>query len=204
MSLLLPGPTSLRHGSSDDHPYRLRVDQFLEMVKTGILTADDRVELVEGVLVAKMGKNPPHILAGKRIFRALSAALPAGWHAAKEDPIQTPDSVPEPDCSVLRGADENYRDRLPQPGEVALVVEIADASLNRDRQGKQRVYARAGIPCYWLVNLASRQIEVHSDPTGPSDEPKYRNVQYLGPFDRVALILDAREVAQVEVAALLP
>jgi Uma2 family endonuclease len=204
MALLVPESTSLPCSPPDENPYRLRVDQYLEMVRVGILTADDRVELLEGALVAKLGKSLPHILAGKRIFQALVDVLPDSWHVAKEDPIRTADSVPEPDCAVLRGAAKDYPDRLPQPAEVALVVEIADASLNRDCQGKQRLYARAGIPVYWIVNLVSRQVEVYSDPTGPVEEPSYRDVQYLRSGDRVTVILDAHEVAHLEVDSILP
>jgi hypothetical protein len=80
--------------------YRLSVEQYLEAVRLGVLTEDDRAELLEGVLVAKMGKNPPHVVATKLLCAALARILPAGWHVAKEDPLRTEDSVLEPNVAA--------------------------------------------------------------------------------------------------------
>src|SRR5690348_16945463 len=81
--------------------FRFDVEQYLEMVRLGIFANDERVELLEGLVVAKMGKEPPHVFTTKRVFAALNAAAPGGWHVAKEDPIRLATSVPEPDCSVI-------------------------------------------------------------------------------------------------------
>ncbi|MBX6312718.1 MAG: Uma2 family endonuclease [Isosphaeraceae bacterium] len=204
MPIVTETPMAKEARAPFDPLFRLGVEQYLEMVRAGILTPDDRVELLEGILVAKMGKNPPHILATKRILRALAGALPAGWHVAEGDPIRTPDSVPEPDCAVLRGTDEDYRDRLPEPSDVALVVEVAETSLARDRGLKRRAYALPAIPTYWLANLVDRRIEVYTDPTGPADEPAYRAVAHFGPGDEVPLMLEGREIARLAVRDLLP
>jgi len=190
--------------ASDPKLFRLSVDQYLDIVRAGIFTPDDRVELVEGVLVEKMAKNPPHILAGKLIFKALMTVLPQGWHVAKEDSIRTPDSVPEPDCAVIRGSERDYAARLPEPSDLALVVEVSDTSFARDRGTKRRAYARAGLPVYWLANLVDGRFEVHTDPTGPAEEPTYRHVAYLGPGDVLPVILDGHEVARLAVRDLLP
>jgi Uma2 family endonuclease len=184
--------------------YRLSVNQYLQMARAGILTEEDRVELVEGVLVTKMGRNPPHILVTKRIYKALTAAVPRGWTVSKEDPFEALVSVPEPDCLVMRGSDDDYRDRLPEPQDVALVVEVSETSLAQDQQEKKRTYARAAIPVYWIVNLISRRIEVYGDPTGPDAQPDYHTRRDYGPDDEVPVVIAGREVGRLAVRDLLP
>jgi Uma2 family endonuclease len=187
-----------------DRLYRLSVRQYSEMVCAGILPEHDRVVLLEGLLVTKMGKNPPHVLAGKRTLAALSGAVPPGWHVAKEDPIATLDSVPEPDCTVLRGSAEDYRDRWPDPADVAMVIEVSDSSLKDDQTVMRVIYARAGLPIYWIVNIPDHRLEVYSDPTGPADAPDYRQHRDYGPDDDVPLVIEGREVARIPVRDLLP
>jgi Uma2 family endonuclease len=186
-----------------DEIFRLSVERYQEIARSGILDEDDRVELLEGVLVAKMTKYPRHVFVGKRALKVIGAALPPGWHVAKEDPLATEDSVPEPDCMVLRGSEDDYRDRFPGPEDVALVVEISDTTPNRDRATKRRIYARVGIAFYWIVNLVSDTIEVHSDPSGPSPAPGYRTIVEYRPGDHVPLVLDGQEVGRVAARDLL-
>src|SRR4051794_17419762 len=96
---------------------------------------------------------------------------------------RTADSEPEPDIMAVRAEAAEREDRHPEPSEVALVVEVAESSLRRDRGTKKRLYARAGIVVYWIVNLAERQIEVYTEPTGPVKKPEYRRRQDYGPAD---------------------
>ncbi len=184
--------------------FRLSVAQYLEMIRTNILGPDDRCELLEGILVAKMGKNPPHVIAGKLLFAALPRILPPGWHVAKEDPIVTAESVPEPDCAVVRGDIRDYGDRHPGHADMALVVEVSESSLAYDRRTKMRIYARAGIPVYWIVNLVDSRIEVYTDPTGTADRPTYRLCWAFGSTSDLPVILDGREVGRIAVSDLLP
>jgi Uma2 family endonuclease len=142
-----------------------------------------------------------------RLFRAFLAAIGPGWVVNKEDPLVDGDSVPEPDLAVLRGPRETYARRLPRDADAALVVEVADASLARDRIDKKRIHARSGIPFYWIANLPAGRIEVYSDPTGPvapGDTPDYRTRRDFAPGDRIALILDGNQVADWPVSELLP
>ena len=136
------------------HLYRLTVKQYDRMVEAGILGKRDRVELIEGILVAKMGRNRPHILAGKKGLRILERIVPPGYHAAKEDPIVVSEwSKPEPDLSVIRGEIEDYADRDVTAADVALVAEIADSTLRADQQEMRPIYAASRIPIYWIINL---------------------------------------------------
>ena len=184
--------------------YRLSVKQYTEMVSLGILTEQDRVELIEGRLVTKMSKTPPHVLAVKRTFGLLYALVPANWHVTRDDPVSTLDGVPEPDISVLRGQPDAYADRVPEPGDVGLVVEVADSSLPFDQRVKRPGYARAEIPIYWIVNIPDRRLEVHSAPTGPAGQPDYRVRTIHGPEQTVPLVLDGAEIARIAVRDLLP
>ena len=138
------------------------------MVQEELLDKQDRVELIEGLLVVKKSKKPPHVVAGKKGLRALERIIPQGWHVAKEDPIVVSGwSEPEPDLAVVRGRAEDYLQRQVTAAEVALVVEISQSSLTTDRSEMERVYAASGIPFYWIVNLVDGQVEVYTGP-GPA------------------------------------
>lgn len=183
--------------------HRLTVAQYDEMARTGILTSSDRVELLEGWLVEKMTKNPPHRIATRHVRLSLEAVTPPGWYVDTQEPIVTADSEPEPDVVVIRGKTEDYSDRNPGAEHVALVIEIADSTLIRDRQLKARIYGRAGIPIYWIVNLTERTLEVHMDPSGAKSPAGYSRRAVHRPGETVAVVIDGKEVAAVEVSALL-
>lgn len=123
--------------------FRLSVEQYHEMARAGILTEDDQVELLEGWLVTKMTKNPPHSVATRAIRSALERMIPAGWFVDSQEPLTTDDSEPEPDAMVVRGHWRDYSARHPNPDEVALVIEVADSTLQQDRSTKKRIYTRA-------------------------------------------------------------
>ena len=119
--------------------YRFTVDEYERMA--GVLD-DPRVELIDGYLVRKMGKKPPHIWAVRSILEKLPSLLPPGWTWWKEDPIRIPDfDEPEPDVAVLRGSAEDYRNRIPDASDVALLIEVAETTLDRDRGKKLAAYA---------------------------------------------------------------
>ena len=201
-----PIPTApVSHPAVPDVPiYRLTVAQYEAMIAAGILTEDDPVELLEGWLVEKMSKNPPHIVATGLLLDLLPRLLPAGWFLNVQAAIATVDSLPEPDVALIRGAPRDYLERRPTAADAALIVEVADTSLEQDRGLKKRLYARAGIILYWIVNLVDRQIEVHTDPTGPVDEPDYRQRRDYGPTGMIPLVLDGVEVGTLAVRDLLP
>jgi Uma2 family endonuclease len=180
------------------------VDEYHEMIRAGILKSGDPVELLEGWLILKMSKNPPHRLATYLARKAIEAAVPSGWYVDSQEPITTADSEPEPDITVVRGDPRQYGDRHPGPQDLALAVEVSDASLPRDSTLKKRIYARAGVPVYWIINLIDRKVEVFTNPTGPADEPDYRDHRGFAPADRVPVVLDGREVGSIVVSELLP
>jgi hypothetical protein len=182
----------------------LSVEKYHEMVRQGILTEDDPVELLEGLLVRKMPKSRSHCLATELVREAIGRSLPQGWHVEGQESITLLASEPEPDMAVVRGAPRDYTDRHPGPGDVALVVEVSDSSLHRDQGFKKSIYAKSGIPAYWILNLVGRRLEVYSDPTGPAQDPDYRRRNDFGEADQVPLVLEDREVARLSVGAILP
>jgi Uma2 family endonuclease len=183
---------------------RISVSQFHAMVRSGAFDEDDPLELLEGWLFKKMPKNPPHRVATRAARKALEKVLPPEWEVESQEPITTDDSEPEPDISVIRaGALENGL-RHPTPEETGMVIEVSDTTLARDRGLKKRVFARARIPVYWIVNVVDRQVEVYTDPTGPADEPDYRPAQIFKPGELVPVVLDGKEIARLEVTQLLP
>ena len=187
-----------------DFIWRLSVNQYHQMVGAGILTEEDPVELLAGWLVPKMPKNPPHRVATRLLRQALERVVPAGWYVDSQEPITTADSEPEPDVVVVRGETRQYLDCHPGPQDVALVIEVADTTLQRDRVLKQRIYAAAGIPVYWIVNLLDNQIEVYTAPSGPVSQPDYRQCQHYGLSDTVPVVIDGVEADPIAVQELLP
>ncbi len=192
----LPAPAPL----ASPEVYRLNVDEYTRLSKSGILD-DDRVELLDGYLVKKMGKNPPHVWSVDTILRLLSAMLPQGWYLRKEDPIRIPNfDEPEPDIAIVRGSRETYSTNHPQPKDIALLVEVSESTLARDRGEKRAAYARGRIPIYWIVNLVDRQVEVYTRP----GRRGYRSSRIFQAGQVVPVVISATEVGRIGVNDVLP
>ena len=184
--------------------WRLSVDQYHEMVRHGILTEDHEVELLDGLLVAKMTKNTAHHVAKLLVQGALAKVIPEGWYVDSQDAITLETSEPEPDVMVVRGQPRDYLEHHPLADELALVVEVSDSSLRHDQGFKKTIYAAAAIPVYWIVNLVDRQVEVYTDPTGPADQPDYRQRRDFSGAEQLAVAIAGREIARIPARELLP
>jgi hypothetical protein len=183
---------------------KFTVDEYHRLIEVGVLKSGDPFELLDGWIVRKMTKHPPHVLALQKLGRQLEKYLPPDWHLRRQEPITTADSEPEPDAAIVRGVFEDYGARHPSPSEVALLVEVAESSLSEDRNIKAPIYARAGILIYWIVNLVDMKMEVHTDPTGPDPHPCYRQQHIYHVNDMVPLIIDGQAIAQLAVRDILP
>jgi Uma2 family endonuclease len=183
---------------------RFSVDEYHRIEEIGVLTEDDRVELLEGWIVPKMVHNPPHDGTIQMIAAAIRACLPEEWCDRIQSSITTQDSEPEPDLAIVRGSVRSFLLRHPGPDEVGLIIEVANSTLNRDRTTKARLYGRAGIPVYWIVNLIDRQLELFTEPTGPDSSPGYRQQRIFGPDDEIPFELDGSEIARFAVRDFLP
>jgi Uma2 family endonuclease len=189
---------------SPEPVFRLSVRQYHAMIDAGVLTDDDPVELLEGILVFKMPKKPGHRIALAKLQRILPPLLPTTMALQVQEPITLSDGEPEPDAAVIDGRPEDYADRHPGVSDVRLVVEVADTTLARDRGIKLRGYARAGLPVYWIVNLVERTLEVYTEPDGDASPPAYRQTRVFRPGDSAPLELSAQAVGTVAVGELMP
>jgi Uma2 family endonuclease len=183
---------------------RFSVARYQKMIETGILTPEDRVELLENCVVLKMPRNPRHDSTIQRTLRPLLRATPPGWDLRVQSAVTLLDSQPEPDFAIVRGSAADYETRHPEPADIGQLVEVADSSLLRDQRDKTRIYARANIACYWIVNLVDRRVEVYTQPSGPTGVPTYGAMQTYHVGDNVPLVLDGAVLGRVAVAELLP
>ena len=139
------------------------VDEYHRMSEAGILSEDDRVELMEGEIIKMSPIGSRHAACVKRFNTLLHRKAGQAVIVSIQDPIRLDDySEPEPDVAVVSGSPRDYRDA--HPSTALLVVEVADTSLLFDRTTKASLYARAGIADYWLLNLVDQIVEVHRTP----------------------------------------
>lgn len=183
---------------------RFSVPEYHKLIETGILTENDDLELLDGYLVHKMSRNPPHDAAMQKILKRLFRVLPPDWDLRIQSTVTLSHSEPEPDLAVVRGDETRYLANHPAPTDIGLVIEVADSTLDGDRTDKGRIYAEAGPACYWIVNLVDRQIEVYTLPSGATTTPAFGQRQDYRMGDDVPLLLDTAAVGNIPVRDLLP
>jgi Uma2 family endonuclease len=177
--------------------------EYDRLIELGVLHEDEPIELLAGRMVVREPQRTPHAVATQLAAEALRVAFGAGWTVRVQLPLALDDaSEPEPDVAVVRGAPRDYLRE--HPSSPALVVEVARDSLRADRTLKARLYARAGIGDYWIVNLVDRILEVHRSPTGLGARRRatYAEIDRLGPSEAIAPL--AALAARIVVADLLP
>jgi Uma2 family endonuclease len=176
--------------------------QYDRLVEIGVLGRDDRVELLDGLLVVREPQGSRHVTAVLRTRVALERAFGPGFHARPQAPVALDDtSEPEPDVAIVRGRITDYRDA--HPSSPVLVVEVADSTLAADRVRKGLLYARAGVTDYWILNLVDLVLEVYRGPhRSPTGRWAYRRVRVLRPSASISPL--AAPNARVRVADLLP
>jgi Uma2 family endonuclease len=183
---------------------RFSVDEYHKLIELGFLTEDDDLELLDGYLVHKMSRNPPHDATIQKAMKRLFRALPPDWDLRVQSAVTLSESEPEPDLAVVRGDENRYLAHHPGPADIGLVIEVAEATLAGDRADKGRIYAEAAIPCYWIINLVDGQVEVYTGPSGPTATPAYAQRRDLQVGADVALTLDGIVAATIPVRELLP
>jgi Uma2 family endonuclease len=161
----------------------LTVDEYHRMGEAGILTDDDRVELIEGELVAMAPIGSEHVAATNALTRLLVLAVGVHGIVSVQNPVRlTQRSEPQPDFAVLKLRDD-YRRTLPQSEDTMLAVEVANTSLDYDRKVKLALYARSGIPEVWIVDLTAGEVEVYQSPLDDS----YTSVTRAGRSDTLTI-----------------
>jgi len=183
---------------------RFTVSEYHTLIELGILGEDDDLELIDGHLVKKMSRNAPHDGTLGKVWKRLFRVLPPGWDTRPQMGLTLTGSEPEPDVVIARDDPNGYTTRHPVAADAGLVIEVADSSLRDDRTYKMSMYGHAGIAEYWIVNLVDFQIEVYTQPTGPTAAPGYAARTDFTPGQAIPLTLDGQLVANVPVADLLP
>jgi Uma2 family endonuclease len=193
--------------SATEPPLRQRPIKRVEyerLTEQGFFDSDERLELLDGLLVVREPQHAPHASAVRRAVRVLRAAFGPGWLVDSQLPIALDDvSEPEPDVAVVPTDPADYREG--HPARPVLIVEIADSSLAKDRGVKLALYARAGITDYWIVNLIDRVVEAYREPVWSPSSPhgwRYASLVVARPGERVTPL--AAPHSSVAAADLLP
>lgn len=172
-------PTVATPPATEVEPRRFTSDEVQAMLQAGILHEDDRLELINGQLIPMAPIGNAHIACVNRLNRLLVERTTSEIVVSVQNPVRIDAyNEPEPDL-VLSSA----LDRAPEPDDVLLLVEVADSSLAYDCETKLPLYAQAGIPEVWIVNLDDRQVEMHRDPS----EDFYRTRQIAARGDTITV-----------------
>jgi Uma2 family endonuclease len=182
---------------------RWRRVEYQRLVDVGAFEGEP-LELIGGQLMVAEPKGSEHAAAVDMAYVALLSVIPAGWTVRGQNPLALDDeSAPEPDLAVVRDFPADLR--RAHPTRPALVIEVAESSLQFDRVTKGSLYARAGIADYWIVNLVERVVEVYREPAADVTAPfgwRYSLIERVRPPAVISPI--AVPAAPVRVAALLP
>lgn len=177
--------------------YPITTDIYHQMIKQGILTSNDKIELLEGDLIKMSAMGPRHLASINRLTEFFILQLQGTVMVSTQGPVELSQfSEPEPDVSLLKKRADYYRSAIPKAEDALLVIEVADTTLSKDRGVKLSAYARAKIVEFWIVNLQDDIIEVYTNPTGSS----YQTVRIvhrhetLSPVLLPAVILEADDV----------
>ncbi len=163
------------------------------MAQAGVLAEDDRLELIDGDLIDMTPIGSRHAGAVSRLTRLFGAAVGADAIVSVQNPVQLDYySQPQPDLALLRPRADFYSESHPQPADVLLIVEVAEASLDYDRDVKVPLYAHHGVPEVWLVDVAGRGMTVYRAP-GPDGYGQQRcvqNAESIWPVTLPAVVID--------------
>jgi Uma2 family endonuclease len=179
---------------------RLTTEEYDRLIEADILDPAQRHELLEGWVIDRMTHKPQHDYVLTCLQDALEKFLPKGWCLRVQMGIALDESTPEPDITLVPLPRSNYRTRHPSPHELALLVEVAHATLAYDLGPKRRTYARNGIAHYWVVDVEAQRLNRFADPTGPVDQPDFATHDVLGMNDKVPLIIREEIVGELPVS----
>src|SRR5205085_8261041 len=152
------------------------IDEYYRMAAAGVLSEDDRVELIEGEIVEMNPIGSRHAACVGRLTKFLGRLAGDNAIVWVQNPVQISDySEPLPDVALLKRRDDFYAQANPQPTDVLLIIAVADSSVEYDRDIKIPLYAEAAIAEVWLVNLPQETIEIYVQPVGDS----YREIHLV-------------------------
>ncbi len=158
------------------------VQEYEQMIRAGLFGEDDRLELIEGEVIAMSPIGPGHAGRVNRLNRLFARRVGERALISVQNPVRLAHSEPQPDLALLRPRADDYAEGHPQPEDVLLIVEVADTSADYDRSVRIPLYGRAGILETWLVDLTSLSMEVYRGPTASG----YKEKRTLGASDTLA------------------
>jgi Uma2 family endonuclease len=141
------------------------VEEYHRMIDAGILTPEDKVELLEGKIVEMSPQRPPHASTTQRVSDYLKGRLRGIAHVRMQLPITLSKSEPEPDIAVVRIDPNAYGEHHPNGKDIFLLIEISYTTLNIDREEKAPIYARENIPEYWILDISNRCVYIFRNST---------------------------------------
>lgn len=165
--------------------HRFSVADYDQMIELCILTEYDRVELIRGEIIEKISIGEFHAACVRKLTRLFASRLGARAIVSVQNPVRLEDSEPEPDVTLLIPRDDDYAASHPGPDDVLLVVEVADSSIDFDRDVKGELYAENGIAEYWIMNVFDWTLEVHRL---PQSDGRYADVRVLTAADATDLV----------------
>ncbi len=181
--------------------YRFTVDKYRQMGEKGVLHEDERVELIEGIVVAMSPASIAHRYAVDALLAILPAMLGQDWYPSGQNPLHLSTSEPEPDVAILRGTYRDYRDRHPEAKDAGLVIEVSESSLEYDRRTKGFLYSKHEVPEYWIVNLVEECVELYR--TTPGKPQQFLPAEMCTVGAVVPLIIAGRNYGSIPVSDLI-
>jgi Uma2 family endonuclease len=151
----------------------INVDEYYRMAEVGILTEHDQVELIHGEIIKMSPIGSKHMAIVNRLNKLLHEQLSGEVIVSIQNPVKINDlNVPEPDITLLKYREDYYAEKHPEPKDILLVIEVSDTTFAFDKEIKLPLYASAGIPEFWLINIEKKEIEVHKMPA----DDVYKNI----------------------------
>ncbi len=164
--------------------HQFTVEEYYRMGEAGALGPTPRVELIEGEIIDMSPIGSKHAAIVSQLYELLSELKPLRTSLRCQNPIRLSNTnEPEPDLALVTSHQHQYRDAHPGPSDILLLIEVADSTLEYDLKTKAPLYAKHGIPVYWVLDLEGQKLEVFFQPEGDA----YQSHQTLGPSDLVVL-----------------
>lgn len=170
-------------------PWAISLEQYHDMIRSGVLPDCSPIELIDGFLMRKdrggkgnsMSVHPRHAMVVSLLPFLLALLENTSLVFRSQQPVTLPpDSEPEPDGAIVRGPLQRYSQRHPNADEIVAIMEVSDTSLTYDRNTKGRLYASAGVPFYWIVNLQENVIEVYTQPNRSEGRYEQKEIYTVG------------------------
>lgn len=180
--------TLLPTGIEEDGLYRLSIEQYEAMIRSGTIGEDDPVELLDGILYEKMTQFAPHTIVIQNLSRWLVRRCLDTHDVRVQMPIRLANSRPEPDIAVVAGMPDDYPEQ-PTGEQILLAVEVADRASDSVLRKKARLYARGGVRELWIVDVPERRVELHREP----GEGGYRVITILAETEPFAPLFMSEE-----------